>query len=87
MTKPTTAAAAAKWLGERFGRLDVLVNNAGVGFEFATGIKPSQLTMEMLRTTYETNFFGVFAVILATGTRSFRPRIASRAPGSVFWTV
>jgi NAD(P)-dependent dehydrogenase (short-subunit alcohol dehydrogenase family) len=63
VTKPETAAAAAQWLDERFGRLDVLVNNAGVGFEFATGLKPSQLTMETLRATYETNFFGVFSVI------------------------
>ena len=30
-----------------------------------TGIKPSQLTMQTLRATYDTNFFGVFAVTQA----------------------
>jgi NAD(P)-dependent dehydrogenase (short-subunit alcohol dehydrogenase family) len=64
VTNPASAEAAAQWLSERFGRLDVLVNNAGVGYEFAEGTKPSQLKMETLRATYETNFFGVFAVIL-----------------------
>jgi NAD(P)-dependent dehydrogenase (short-subunit alcohol dehydrogenase family) len=63
VTNPSSAETAALWLDERFGRLDVLVNNAGVGFEFAEGTKPSQLKMETLRATYETNFFGVFAVI------------------------
>ena len=63
VTDSATAEAAAKWLDGRFGRLDVLVNNAGVSFEFGTGVKPSQLTMETLRATYDTNFFGAFAVV------------------------
>src|SRR3984957_15773688 len=36
VTKPSSAEAAARWLDERYGRLDVLVNNAGVSHEFAT---------------------------------------------------
>lgn len=65
VTDPATAAAAARWLDGQFGRLDVLVNNAGISSEFAAGTKPSQLTMEALRATYDTNFFGVFAVTQA----------------------
>src|SRR5471032_3209383 len=63
VTNPSSAEAAARWLDERFGRLDVLVNNAGVGFEFAAGTKPSQLEMETLKATFETNFFGAFNVV------------------------
>jgi len=78
VTKPTTAEAAARWLDERFGRLDVLVNNAGVGYEFATGTKPSQLTVETLRATYETNFFGVFTV-----TQHLLPLLRKSAPARI----
>jgi NAD(P)-dependent dehydrogenase (short-subunit alcohol dehydrogenase family) len=45
-----------------FGRLDILVNNAGIGIDNAP---PSQLEMDVLRRTYETNFFGAFAVTKA----------------------
>ncbi|MBY0515013.1 MAG: SDR family oxidoreductase [Gemmataceae bacterium] len=65
VTDPATAAAAAKWLGDTFGRLDVLVNNAGVSSEFAAGTKPSQLRLETLRATYDTNVFGVLTVVQA----------------------
>jgi NAD(P)-dependent dehydrogenase (short-subunit alcohol dehydrogenase family) len=82
VTNPASAEAAARWLDERYGRLDVLVNNAGVSHEFATGTKPSQLTMETLRATYDTNFFGVFAVIqhmLPLLRKSASPRIINQS--------
>ena len=78
VTNPASAEAAARWLDERFGRIDVLVNNAGVGFEFAAGTKPSQLKMETLRATYETNFFGVFAV-----TQHLLPLLRKSAPARI----
>ncbi len=78
VTDPKTAEAAAGWLDEKFGRLDVLVNNAGIGPEFVSGTKPSQLDMGMLRETYETNFFGAFAV-----TRSLLPLLRKSAPARI----
>jgi NAD(P)-dependent dehydrogenase (short-subunit alcohol dehydrogenase family) len=82
VTQSTSAEAAAKWLDERYGRLDVLVNNAGVGYEFSTGTKPSHLTMETLRATYDTNFFGVFSVtqaMLPLLRKSSSPRIINQS--------
>ena len=78
VTDPATAAAAAKWLDGTFGRLDVLVNNAGVASEFASGTKPSQLTLDTLRATYETNVFGVFTVVQA-----LLPLLRKSAPARV----
>ena len=65
VTDPATAAAAATWLDGTFGRLDVLVNNAGVSAESASGTRPSQLPLDTLRATYETNVFGVLTVVQA----------------------
>jgi NAD(P)-dependent dehydrogenase (short-subunit alcohol dehydrogenase family) len=45
-----------------FCKLDILVNNAGIAVD---RVPPSQLDIEVLRRTYDTNFFGVFAVIKA----------------------
>ncbi len=82
VTDPDSAAAAARWLAERYGKLDVLVNNAGVGYEFATGTKPSQLTLETLRATFDTNFFGAFLVtqaMLPLLRKSASPRIINQS--------
>jgi NAD(P)-dependent dehydrogenase (short-subunit alcohol dehydrogenase family) len=46
-----------------FGRLDVLVNNAGVVLD--RGMPPSQVPLDVLRRTYETNVFGPVAVMQA----------------------
>ena len=82
MSPTRPAEAAARWLDERYGRLDVLVNNAGVGYEFAAGTKPSRLMMETLKATYDTNFFGVFAVtqhMLPLLRKSASPRIINQS--------
>ena len=78
VTDPSTAEAAARWLDEKFGRLDVLVNNAGIGPEFATGTKPSGLELAMLKETYETNVFGAFTVI-----RALLPLLRKSAPARI----
>ncbi|HCF27164.1 MAG TPA: short-chain dehydrogenase [Cyanobacteria bacterium UBA11049] len=62
VTNQESIDAAAKYIESEFGKLDILVNNAGIAIDNAP---PSQLDMEILRRTYDTNFFGVFAVTKA----------------------
>ncbi|WBP89575.1 SDR family NAD(P)-dependent oxidoreductase [Kitasatospora cathayae] len=63
VTDPATIAAAAELIAAEYGRLDTLVNNAGITRDFGT--TPDQLPVEDLRETYETNVFGAVAVINA----------------------
>ncbi len=57
MASPASIQAAAQSIATQFGRLDVLVNNAGIGPD--NGIKPSEAPMELIRQTFETNVFGL----------------------------
>ncbi len=69
VTDADSVQAAAEMIGREFGRLDVLVNNAGV----ATGYhKPSEETADDLRSVYETNVFAVVSV-----TNAFLPWLPS----------
>ncbi len=66
VTDPASVRAAAQTIESEAGRLDVLVNNAGIssapGSRFRT---PTEETAENIRTVYETN---VFAVVRVTNT-------------------
>jgi NAD(P)-dependent dehydrogenase (short-subunit alcohol dehydrogenase family) len=64
VTDEASIAAAADRIGSEFGHLDVLINNAGIARGDGSG-KPSETTLDTLRTVYETNVFGVVAVINA----------------------
>jgi NAD(P)-dependent dehydrogenase (short-subunit alcohol dehydrogenase family) len=55
-----SGAALAKQIGEEFGHLDVLVNNAGIA-DREDG-PASSVSIETLRRTFETNFFGTVAL-------------------------
>jgi NAD(P)-dependent dehydrogenase (short-subunit alcohol dehydrogenase family) len=61
VTDEASIAATASFIEAEFGRLDVLVNNAGIARADGGG-KPSETTLETLRTVYETNVLGVVAV-------------------------
>jgi NAD(P)-dependent dehydrogenase (short-subunit alcohol dehydrogenase family) len=63
VTDAASVAALPPFFEQRFGRLDVLVNNAGVYLDTAT--PPSGLPLAALRDTFETNVFGVLAVTQA----------------------
>lgn len=62
VTSQESIDRAARRVEEEFGRLDILVNNAGI---FIEDTPPSGLGMDVLRRTYETNFFGPVAIIKA----------------------
>jgi NAD(P)-dependent dehydrogenase (short-subunit alcohol dehydrogenase family) len=61
VTCADSIAAAASRIQRELGRLDVLVNNAGI----ATFGAPSQTTLDAVRAVFETNVFGVIAVTQA----------------------
>jgi NAD(P)-dependent dehydrogenase (short-subunit alcohol dehydrogenase family) len=64
--KQSDIDAAAAMIEADYGKLDVLVNNAGVMIEKGwTKNMTSETTVENLRATFETNLFAVFAVTKA----------------------
>ncbi len=78
VTSDESVTAAAALLSERFGRLDVLVNNAGV----TGGMPQTPTTVDpaTMRTVVETNVIGVIRVtnaMLPLLRRSTAPRIVN----------
>ena len=56
---PATLEKARKLIEERFGRLDVLINNAAVGAPEDFQSTAENVAIDTLRKTFETNFFGL----------------------------
>jgi NAD(P)-dependent dehydrogenase (short-subunit alcohol dehydrogenase family) len=57
--------ATAARIEKEFGKLDILINNAGVMLEPIGGNNSSTVSDETLRKTFDTNFFSVVAVTKA----------------------
>jgi NAD(P)-dependent dehydrogenase (short-subunit alcohol dehydrogenase family) len=72
VTDPVAVAAAVAAAHERFGRIDVLVNNAGRGLVGAL----EETTPEQVRALVEINVFGVLAM-----TRAVLPGMRERGGG------
>lgn len=62
VSNPDSVATAIQLIDEQYGRLDALVNNAGIAQPEGP---PSEVTLDVLRRTYETNVFGLVAVTQA----------------------
>jgi NAD(P)-dependent dehydrogenase (short-subunit alcohol dehydrogenase family) len=81
VTDDASVAAAAKEIEERFGRLDVLVNNAGITGE---RVGPADTTAAHLQRVFETNTFGAVRVtqaLLPLLERSAAPRVVMVSSG------
>jgi NAD(P)-dependent dehydrogenase (short-subunit alcohol dehydrogenase family) len=61
VTQPKEVQAAFQTIQQRFGRIDVLVNNAGFGFAGAV----EETSEAEVRAVFETNFFGTLQVTQA----------------------
>ncbi len=60
VTDAADRTAAAAHIARAFGRLDALVNNAGVLPD--GGTRPSTVSVDQLRQTFETNYFALVAL-------------------------
>lgn len=79
-----THAAAAKTIEEKYGKLDILINNAGIfltdkEFNADGGMVPaSKTTQETFRKTFDTNFFNTIDV-----TQTLLPLIRKSDAGRI----
>ncbi|GAC1428833.1 MAG: SDR family oxidoreductase [Acidobacteriaceae bacterium] len=69
---------AAETIGKEYGRLDILINNAGVNYEDLGRNSTLTVSEGDLRKTFETNFFAVVAV-----TRAMLPLLKKSSAGRI----
>lgn len=94
VTDQDSIAAAAARIGDEFGRLDLLVQNAAISNtgrrpdatveEHARSTRPSNVPLDEVRAVWETNVFGVLAVyqaMLPLLRRSANARIVNVSSG------
>ena len=62
---PADIKAAVQTIGKEYGRLDILINNAGVNYEPLGSNTTMSVSEEDLRRTFEANFFAVVNVTRA----------------------
>jgi NAD(P)-dependent dehydrogenase (short-subunit alcohol dehydrogenase family) len=77
VTDSASISQAAQFIERTFGKLDVLVNNAGV-FVGAWDVPPSKLSVQDIRKNFETNVFGLIEV-----TQTMLPLLKKSAAGRI----
>jgi NAD(P)-dependent dehydrogenase (short-subunit alcohol dehydrogenase family) len=82
VSDPASIAAAAEQVADDPGRLDVLVNNAGIGADF--GVPGADPDFAAIQSALDTNFFGAYRLAIALLPllrRSDHPRIVNVSSG------
>ncbi|KMO16977.1 oxidoreductase [Methylobacterium indicum] len=74
VTKPDQVAAVVAQATQRFGRIDVLVNNAGYGYQASV----EEGEEDKIRAQFDANVFGLFAI-----TRAVLPVMRAQESGHV----
>jgi NAD(P)-dependent dehydrogenase (short-subunit alcohol dehydrogenase family) len=75
---PADYTAVAKAIEKDFGVLDILVNNAGVMLDNRKGNETSTTSSDVLKKTFDTNFFAVIAL-----TQALLPLLRKSAAGRI----
>jgi NAD(P)-dependent dehydrogenase (short-subunit alcohol dehydrogenase family) len=78
VTNRSDHEATFSFIEQKFGRLDILINNAGMSVEGLGGVKTSAGTDEALRDTFETNFFAPVSL-----TRNLLPLLRKSDAGRI----
>ncbi len=77
VTDPASIAAAAKAIDAKYGRVDILINNAGINPRDGTK-NVSEQRLATWREVFETNLFGLIAV-----TQAFLPMLRKSDAGRI----
>jgi NAD(P)-dependent dehydrogenase (short-subunit alcohol dehydrogenase family) len=78
VTDPDSVTAAAKWVSDRYGKLDVLVNNAAISYD--TWQRAATADLAVVREAAETNLYGPWLMVeefLPLLRRGDHPRIVN----------